>query len=258
VLVLRIVVGVLVGVFVAPFVAHEVRAPRLLEPTPDSEQSPVCKACRHQLRPDQRWFHFGGSVLRGVCPVCGNEVPVWAAWAEIATVVVAAIVGWRITEWAWIPAFLLFSFTCVAVVLIDARLHKIPTKLVYPASGLGLLLLAFAAAVTHDRDRFVWALVGGLGASLFLWILVLVSPKSMGDGDARLCLLLGLFLGWYGWRYVIYGLFLGFLLGSIGGLLLMARHRGGRKTLIAFGPYLATGALVVSLWPSVLDRLIAN
>lgn len=255
-LLLRIVVGIVAGLFAAPLVAGEVRAPRLLEPSPESELSTVCKACRHPLRPDQRWFHFGGTTLRGHCPMCGNSVPVWAAWAEIATLGVGGIVGWRISHWVWLPAFLLFAFVCVAVVFIDARLHLIPTKLVYPASGLGLVLLAFAAAVTRDRERFIWALVGGLGASLFLWILVLISPAGMGQGDARLSLLLGMFLGWYGWRYVIYGLFGGFLLGSIGGLFLMARRRGGRKTQIAFGPYLAAGALIVSLWPAVLNRFL--
>ena len=83
-----------------------------------------------------------------------------------------------------------------------------------------------------------------------LW---LISPGGIGQGDARLSLLLGMFLGWLGWRQVVIGMFAGFLLGSVGGLLLMVVRKGGRKTQIAFGPYLAVGALIVALWPSLAN-----
>jgi prepilin signal peptidase PulO-like enzyme (type II secretory pathway) len=55
---------------------------------------------------------------------------------------------------------------------------------------------------------------------------------------------------------VVWGLFGGFFFGSVGGLLLVARRRGGRKALIAFGPYLSAGALLFTLWPHLLDRFL--
>jgi leader peptidase (prepilin peptidase)/N-methyltransferase len=43
---------------------------------------------------------------------------------------------------------------------------------------------------------------------------------------------------------VFVGFFAGFFAGAVGGLLLVVAGRGGRKTQVPFGPYLAFGAAV--------------
>jgi leader peptidase (prepilin peptidase)/N-methyltransferase len=69
----------------------------------------------------------------------------------------------------------------------------------------------------------------------------------MGDGDVRLAGLLGLYLGWIGLAHIPVGLFLGFLAGSLAGIVALARG-GGRKTALPFGPFMAIGAVVAMLW----------
>jgi leader peptidase (prepilin peptidase) / N-methyltransferase len=138
-------------------------------------------------------------------------------------------------------------------VFVDARLHLISTKLVYPACAVALVVFAVTATISSDFERFKWMAIGGIGASAFIWLLWLVYPGGMGQGDARLSLLLGMFLGWQGWRQVVIGMFLGFVLGSIGGLVLIFVRRAGFKSQLAFGPYLAIGALTVALWPSLAN-----
>ncbi|MBV8388135.1 MAG: prepilin peptidase, partial [Acidimicrobiia bacterium] len=76
----------------------------------------------------------------------------------------------------------------------------------------------------------------------------LISPRGMGFGDVRLSFLLGLFLGWLDLRHVFLGVFVGFLLGSIVGLVLMALRRRGRRDHIPFGPFLAAGAVIAVLF----------
>jgi leader peptidase (prepilin peptidase)/N-methyltransferase len=57
--------------------------------------------------------------------------------------------------------------------------------------------------------------------------------------------MLGAFLGWQG---LLLTIFLASVAGSlIGGFLIMAR-KGGRKTALPFGTFLAPMALVVYLW----------
>ena len=65
-------------------------------------------------------------------------------------------------------------------------------------------------------------------------------------GDANLL------LGWHGWRQTYFGLLLGFLLASVVGVALMVVGRAGRRTQLAFGPYLAVAALVLALWPGIV------
>ncbi len=180
--------------------------------------------------------------------------------SEALTIAVSALIGWRV-GWNWpLPAHLVLGFVAVCVVIIDYRLHKIPTKLVYPAAGVAAVALLVAAVVDDTMWAFVRAGLGGLLASGFLWMLVLFVPAGMGQGDARLSLLVGLLLGWHGWPHVYLGLLAGFMFGSVFGIALVVikrlssrtRLREGLKTQIAFGPYLCAGALLFSLWPGLV------
>jgi leader peptidase (prepilin peptidase)/N-methyltransferase len=74
-----------------------------------------------------------------------------------------------------------------------------------------------------------------------------LSRGGMGDGDVRLSPLLGAYLGWLNPGFVAVGLFLGFLAGAVVGLALMAAGRGGRKTAVPFGPFLAVGT-IAAVW----------
>ena len=63
----------------------------------------------------------------------------------------------------------------------------------------------------------------------------------MGLGDAKLCAVLGLWLGYFGAVEAAMGIILGFFIGGVIAIVLMISRLAGRKTLIAFGPYLAIG-----------------
>jgi leader peptidase (prepilin peptidase)/N-methyltransferase len=89
-------------------------------------------------------------------------------------------------------------------------------------------------------------------------VLVYVGSKGgMGEGDVRLSPLLGAYLGWINPGLVGAGLFLGFLSGAIVGLVLMAVGRGGRKTAVPFGPFLALGT-IAAIWAGqpMIDALL--
>lgn len=60
----------------------------------------------------------------------------------------------------------------------------------------------------------------------------------------KLALGLGAVLGWYGWATVMLGALAAFLLGALYGGVLVVARRAGRKTAIAFGPFLIGGAFL--------------
>jgi leader peptidase (prepilin peptidase)/N-methyltransferase len=69
----------------------------------------------------------------------------------------------------------------------------------------------------------------------------------MGFGDVKLAALLGLYMGWLGVGLVPLGLFFGFALGAVVGVLLMLLRRKNRKDPIPSGPFLAAGAVIAVL-----------
>jgi leader peptidase (prepilin peptidase)/N-methyltransferase len=70
----------------------------------------------------------------------------------------------------------------------------------------------------------------------------------MGFGDVKLAAVMGLWVGWLGTTYaaaiglVLWAMLIGFVAGSIIGMVLLAVRR--RSKQIPFGPFLALGTVV--------------
>jgi len=74
----------------------------------------------------------------------------------------------------------------------------------------------------------------------------------MGGGDVKFAVMLGAFLGLQG---IFVTLFLASFVGSIVGMLLMARGAGTRMTALPFGTFLAPAAAVALFWGPALIAL---
>jgi leader peptidase (prepilin peptidase)/N-methyltransferase len=58
----------------------------------------------------------------------------------------------------------------------------------------------------------------------------------------------GLFLGWLSYGHVMAGLFFGFLLGALTGIMLVGLRLRKRTDHVPFGPFLAAGAVLAVLF----------
>jgi leader peptidase (prepilin peptidase)/N-methyltransferase len=144
--------------------------------------------------------------------------------------------------------YLVMAAALLAISVIDLEHYIVPNRIVYPVGFLTVPLFAVAALIGGSWDPFVRAVLGGVVAFTFLFVLHVIQPRGMGFGDVRLSFLLGMYLGWLGWWEVVLGLFLGFLFGALLGIVLMAVHHKGRKQHIPFAPFLAAGTMVTVLW----------
>ena len=153
---------------------------------------------------------------------------VWAVWASGP--------GWAT------PAFAVVAVAGAAHGVIDARTHRLPDAVTFPALALTALLLALAAFGVGDVGRLGRALGGAvvLGASYLA--LHLVNRRGLGLGDVKLAVLLGLPAGWAGWDAVWWVGVLPFLLGGVAALVLLLARRATRSTAISFGPWMLVGA----------------
>ncbi len=71
---------------------------------------------------------------------------------------------------------------------------------------------------------------------------------GIGMGDVKLLAFTGLALGYFHWYLVLVQLFVGFLIGALVAIPLLALARKGRKDLLPFAPFLAAGAIVALVW----------
>ena len=125
---------------------------------------------------------------------------------------------------------------------IDLKTHYI-----YKSTTIfGIVSFIFLAIITFITSKqILWEnlLSGALGAIVIGTIVVVTG--GMGEGDIEIALIIGLFLGIKG---VILALFIAFILGGIIASLILILKIKGRKAEIAFGPYLAMGAIISLLY----------
>lgn len=166
---------------------------------------------------------------------------------ELSTAALFAAAALRFgADWA-LPAFLVFFAALLAVAVIDLEHYIVPNRIVASTLVVSVPLLGAAAALDGDWASLRHALLGAVVAGAGLLVINLISPRGMGMGDVKLAVVLGLFLGWLDLAHVVLGLFLGFLLGALGGVLLIALRLRKRSDHVPFAPFLAGGAVVATL-----------
>jgi leader peptidase (prepilin peptidase) / N-methyltransferase len=181
----------------------------------------------------------------------GARVPSRRLILEVTTGAVFAALAAAIGPNAALPAYLYLGAVGVALAAIDLEHHRLPNALTLPSYLIGGALLALAVLLNASDSTwgtYLRALLGMAALFGFYFILAMIYPAGMGFGDVKLAGVLGLYLGWLGWGPVIVGAFLGFLLGALAGLALIATRRMTRKSRLPFGPFMLVGALLAILF----------
>lgn len=130
------------------------------------------------------------------------------------------------------------------LVVIDARTHRLPDRIVLPTAGALLLLATVDALLTGDGSALCRAVLCSLVLGGFYALLRAISRAGMGGGDVKLAVAIGLLLGWHGWQAVAVGAASAFVLGALYALVLVALRRADGGTRIAFGPWMIAGAVL--------------
>jgi leader peptidase (prepilin peptidase) / N-methyltransferase len=206
-----------------------------------------CPNCGATIRNRHNVPVLGWLVLRGKCFDCKAPISPRYPIVELVTGLLFFAVTWRVLHLDLgeaLPAYLWFTAIGIALTMIDIDHKRLPDKIVLPSWIVLAVLLTIASAASGD-----WAALGraGIGAAaLFVlyFTLAFIYPAGMGFGDVKLAFILGGMLGYLSWRAFGVGAFAGFLLGALGGIVVLATRRGNRKTAIPFGPYMIAGAML--------------
>ena len=167
---------------------------------------------------------------------------------------IAALTALRFGRETELPAFLFLAGAGVLLGLIDARHKLLPNRVTLPSIGIATVLLALAALGSGNWAAFGRAALGAAVLFVAFFVLVLISPRSIGMGDAKLAALLGLYLGWLGTSALVLGIAAGFVVQAVLALVLLATRRVGLRGELPFGPAMLLGAVLVIGWSGALLR----
>jgi leader peptidase (prepilin peptidase)/N-methyltransferase len=216
----------------------------------------ACRACGAR-RAGLAWVPVIGP-LTARCSACGTGVPRWEAVLDVVMAVMFALLAKQLDDGIVLTVYLPFAAILITLAAIDLQTLRLPDRLTIPTFLLGIPLLAAAGVLTDRTDAFVPALVGAVSYFGVLLVAHVIYPRGMGFGDVKLALSMGLWVGWMrtdglsAFSVVLYAMLMGFALGTVAGLAVMAVRR--RSAPYPFGPFLVLGALLAILLSDSLPR----
>lgn len=183
-----------------------------------------------------------GLVVHRVWSVHDEAVPGWPS----ATVLTATL--------------LVVVLACVCLAAMDLDVHRLPDRVMWPTMGTLAGGLVLAAVLGGGGEPLLRALLAALASGGLYLLIALVSlargSLALGLGDVKLAVVLGGALGWFGWPEAVVGIYAGFLVGGLFGLVLLVGRRVSWKGHFAYGPAMMTGALLgLLVGPSLVAGL---
>jgi leader peptidase (prepilin peptidase)/N-methyltransferase len=159
------------------------------------------------------------------------------------------IAGYFIYGWTPLLAVRL-AFTCAMVVLfvIDLQHYLLPNVITVPGIVIGF---ALSLVLPPGWKASLIGLIAG-GGLLFAiaeaWYRFR-GIEGLGMGDVKMLAMIGAFLGW---KLMLVTLVLSSFAGSLIGVGAIAMGRGGMKSMLPFGTFLAVGALTAAVAGDVI------
>lgn len=244
--------GLVIGSFLNVVVARVPERRSLV--TPPS----ACPACGTPIKPYDNVPVLSWLILRGRCRSCGEHISAQYPLVEAVTGALFGLIVWRFGP-GWDAAVALtLTSVLVPLAVIDWQIFKLPNPITYFAAAALLVLDFVAAAATGQWHRLADAVISAVVLSGFFWAFAalfrLVRNKAaFGMGDVKLCVSIGLGLGWLGPRYVLVAFYLSLFLGLVFGVVVTRAQREGLQTKIPFGVFLAAGSVLAIFLTPVLS-----
>jgi len=231
------VLGISIGSFLNVCIYRIPRGGSLVSPAYSA-----CPACEHRLYPLDLIPLVSFLFLKGKCRYCQTQISYRYFFIELLTGLLFILAYWRFGLVPELLSHLLFIALLIAITFIDLEHQIIPNKINLFGFVSGIIVSLLTGHLSLLNIFFGFLAAGGL-----LFLIALLSRGGMGGGDVKLGAVIGVFLGW---PLALLALFISFILGGLGGIVLLALKKKGRKDMIPFGPFLALGSLITLFWGS--------
>jgi leader peptidase (prepilin peptidase) / N-methyltransferase len=201
-----------------------------------------CPSCNTPIKPYDLIPVLSYFILGGKCRNCKKPYSFRYPLIEF------------ITGLLFVLTYFVYGFTwttligiILASVLLIVTLIDIDTMEIYDTFQVILFVLALAF-ITQSGLPLGDHLIGFFIISVPFYIIAIIT-NGMGGGDIKLIAMGGLLLGW---KATLVAFFIASITGGIVAILLVLLKQQGRKSLIAFGPYLCLGIYIAFLYGNTI------
>lgn len=196
-----------------------------------------CTGCNKKIKPYDLIPVLSYLLLKGKCRNCGTEISIKYPLIELMvglmffTLYFVYGISFELLKYMILIPFI------IVIGIIDLETTDVYFKTTLPGIIAGILMIIFGGYLGNRYWEYIF---GGFFGGGLISLIVLIT-RGMGWGDAEICLLCGLFLGF---RLTLLMLFLSFIFGGIIGVFLILLKKKSRRDYIPFGPFISLASLI--------------
>lgn len=207
-----------------------------------------CPKCNTSIK----WYHnipvISYILLSGKCKYCREKISIQYPIVEILNAIFFTFLWVKSLNKLNFIIYSIFVFYLIVISFIDFEHKIIPDILSISLALIGLILSPFNTALAEKLSVRILYSLFGLTFGLIVFLLIsyigkkLFKKEALGEGDIKLAMGLGSFLGP---QKLIFSLFIGSLAGTLVSLLLIyILKKKAWGEYIPFGPFLSFGTIV--------------
>lgn len=234
------ILGLLIGSFLNVCIYRIPRGESIVFPASH------CTRCGNKIK----WYDLIPVIsyifLKGKCRDCKDKISLRYPFIELITgaIFLALYIEYNLS-------FTFFRYIILVTFLIVIGMIDFDTTDVYFSTTLSGIIVGIIIVIVggvYNQGIFLNAILpyifGAIIGGGSIAIIILITG-GMGWGDAEICLLCGIFLGW---KLTLVMMFLSFIIGAVVGILLVVSKKKSRKDYIPFGPFIALAGIITIIF----------
>jgi leader peptidase (prepilin peptidase)/N-methyltransferase len=210
-----------------------------------------CPHCGHKIKPWENIPVVSYLFLRGKCSNCKAGISARYPAIELVTGLLSvAVIFYVGVNWSGLAA-LVFTWSLIALTMIDFDTYLLPDDITLPLLWLGLITNSFNTFT--DLPSALWGAIAGYLAlwSVYKLFKLVTGKEGMGYGDFKLLAVLG---AWMGWQMLPQIILLSSLVGAVIGVSMIVIRGRDKNIPIPFGPYLAIAGWIAFIWGDTINQ----
>ena len=209
-----------------------------------------CPKCLHDLK----WYDnvpvISFILLKKQCRYCGVPISCQYPLVELTMALLSLALVFKFGFTYGLPIYFAFTAALLVVIVIDFYHKIIPDVISLPGIVIGFACSFINPVITWQQSGIGLLVGGGSLYAVAAGYYLFTKREGMGGGDIKLLAMIGAFLGWQSLPFVVFG---SSILGAVVGIGAMVKQKKGGKTMIPYGPFLSTAALLYMFYRELID-----
>lgn len=201
-----------------------------------------CTSCQHKLGVLDLVPVLSYIFLHGRCRYCKEKISIRYPLIELLNGLLYISVYYKYGISIITLKYFVLASLLIVISMIDFDTQDVYTSTTLFGAVAGMIFIGIQKFVFEENC--LGFILGGVSGVLIIGTIVFVT-RGMGEGDIEIAGVCGLFLGLKG---ILLALFIAVILGGIVGIFILLLKLKNAKDRIAFGPFIAIGAMISALY----------